>query len=149
MALGIAGLSLVGLLGSTPWAWEYKLRQDIQRINADIQELNEVDTKVNQLNVLKEQIDKQKQIQQLISSTRDPGTVLDKLKTLLPVGTLVNSLALSGDNSMIISVTVPGPIDVATLWINLRDSKMFETVDIQTVSLQDQNQTLNLSLKLK
>jgi len=85
----------------------------------------------------------------MIRSSRDPGAILDKLKNFLPAGTLVNSIALSSDNSMVISVTVSGPMDVARLWTNLRDSNLFETFDIQTVSLQDQKQTLNLSLKIK
>jgi type IV pilus assembly protein PilN len=101
------------------------------------------------MNSLKDQIEKKKRIDQLILSSRDPGTTLNKMKDFLPVGSLVNNFTLSADNSMVISVTLSGPLDVAKLWTSLRDSNLFETFDIQTVSLQDQKQTLNLSLKLK
>lgn len=147
--LGIAAFIVVGLIGSAPWAWEYKLRQDLGKVNTEIQELSAIDSEVRQINSLKDQIEKKKQIEQMIRSSRDPGTILDKLKNFLPVGTLVNSIALSSDNSMVISLTVSGPMDLARLWTNLRDSNLFETFDIQTVSLQDQKQTLNLSLKIK
>ncbi len=149
VALGIAGFILIGLAGSTPWVWEYKLRQDLLKVNTNIQALNSIDTEVSQMNLLKGQIEKKKKIEQMILSSRDPGTNLNKLKNFLPAGSLVNSITLSTDNSMVISITLSGPLDVAKLWTNLRDSNLFETFDIQTVSLQDQKQTLNLSLKLK
>lgn len=148
-AIGIVGFIVIGLAGSTPWVWEYKLRQDLLRVNTEIQKLNALDTQVNQMNSLKGQIEKKKRVEQLILSSRDPAAILNKLKSFLPVGTLVNSINLSADHSMVIGVTLSGPVDVAKLWTNLRDSNLFETFDIQTVSLQDQKQTLNLSLKLK
>lgn len=147
--LGIAGFIVIGLAGSTPWVWEYKLRQDLMRFNSEIQALGSIDTQVRQMNSLKGQIAKKKKIEQTILSSRDPGLILDKVKNFLPVGTLVNSISLNADNLMVINVTLLGPVDVAKLWTNLRDSNLFETFDIQTVSLQDQKQTINLSLKLK
>lgn len=146
---GILGLAMVGFLGSTPWLLEYKLMQDLQSVDLKIQTLNTVDAQVKQRDALKDQIEEKKQLQQLIASTQDPAPVLNRLQSLLPEGAFVDSLTLSEENRMVIRVTVSGPIDVAKLWINLRDSQLFEAVDIQTVSLQDQNQTLNLSLKLK
>lgn len=146
---GILGLAIVGFLGSIPWLWEYKLMQDLQSIDLKIQTLNTLDAEVKQRDDLKDQIEEKKQLQELISSTQDPAPVLNRLQSLLPAGSFVDSLTLSEENRMVIRVTVSGPVDVATLWINLRDSQLFEAVDIQTVSLQDQNQTLNLALKLK
>jgi Tfp pilus assembly protein PilN len=146
---GFVVLIFLVFLGSMPWVWEYKLRLDLAKVNQQISEVGSIDQDVRRLNSLKNQIEKQKQVLELSHSTRDPNAVLDKLKNILPVGTRVNSLALSADNLLVMNVTVSGPVDVAKLWKSLEDSKMFKNVDIQTVSLLDQVQTLNLSLVMK
>ncbi len=147
---GIGSLLLLGILGSTPWLWEYKVNRDILLVEDQISSLRDIANQVNQLKALKTQAEGQQQLQTLMQkSTRDPAPVLEQLKDLLPVGSVVNSFSLQ-ENAVSLSVSVPTPVDVARLWISFRDSGMFqESVDIQTVSLQDETQSLNFDLTLK
>lgn len=146
---GIGSLLLLGVVGSTPWLWEYKVSRDIILVEDQISLLRETANQVNQLKALKAKVEGQEQLQALMQkSTRDPAPVLEKLKDVLPVGSVVNSFSLQ-EKAVILSVSVPTPVDVARLWISMRDSGMFQGVDIQTVSLQDKAQTLNFNLTLK
>ncbi len=146
---GIGSLLLLGVVGSAPWLWEYKLKRDITLVEQQISALGEIPNQVNQLKALKVQAEGQQQLLDLMKkSTRDPGPVLEKLKKTLPIGTVVNTFSLQ-ENALTMGVSVPTPVDVARLWVSLLDSGMFQEVDIQTVSLQDKEQTLNFNLKLK
>jgi len=146
---GIAGLLLLGVIGSTPWLWEYKLRKDINLVENEIFLLRDIANQVKQLKALKAKEEEQHQLQNLVqTSTHDPSPILEKLKNTLPVGAVVNLFSLQ-ETTVTFSVSVPTPVDVARLWVSLRDSGMFQEVDIQTVSLQDKVQTLNFNLKLK
>jgi len=146
---GIGSLLLIGVVGSAPWLWEYKITRDITLVQRQIAPLGEIAKQVNRFKALQTQAAGQQQLLDLMGkSTQDPGPILDKLKQYLPVGTVVNSFALQ-ENALTLGVSVPTPVDVARLWVSLRDSGMFQEVDIQTVSLQDKVQTLNFSLKLK
>lgn len=146
---GIGSLLFLGVVGSTPWLWEYKVTRDITLVEERISSLGEISNQVNQLKALKAKAEGQQKLLKLMqNSTRDPGPILEKLKSTLPVGTVVNTFSLQ-ENAVTLGVSVPTPVDVARLWVSLRDSGMFQRVDIQTVSLQDKVQTLNFSLTLK
>lgn len=146
---GIAGLLFLGLVGSIPWLWEAKVQRDVTLIEGKISSLGGVSNQVKQLKALKAEAEGQEKLLNTIqNSTLDPGPILDKLKNTLPAGTVVNTLSLQ-ENTLVLSINVPLPVDAARLWISLRDSGMFQGVDIQTVSLQDKVQTLNLNLTLK
>ena len=146
---GIGSLVFLGVMGSTPWLWEYKLSRDIIVVEDKISLLREISNQVSQLKTLKSKVEGQEKLQNLMkTSTRDPGPILEKLKDILPIGAVVNSFSLQ-EKALILSVSVPTPVDVARLWISLRDSGMFQEVDIQTISLQDKAQTLNFNLSLK
>lgn len=149
MLWGTVSLIFLGVLGSAPWLWEYKVKQDITLIEQQIASLGEIPKQVNQLKALQVQAKGQQQLLDLMQkSTRDPGPILEKLKKTLPIGTVVNTFSMQ-ENALTMGVSVPTPVDVARLWISMRDSGMFQEVDIQTVSLQDKAQTLNFNLKLK
>lgn len=146
---GLGGLILLGVLGSAPWVWDYKLKQDITLVEQQISALGEITNQVKQLNKLKAQAEEQQKLLDLMKkSTREPGPILENLKKTLPIGTVVNTFSLQ-ENTLNISVTFPSPVDVARLWVSLRESGMFQEVDNQPVSLQDKVQTLNFSLELK
>ncbi|AFM42321.1 Fimbrial assembly protein (PilN) [Desulfosporosinus acidiphilus SJ4] len=146
---GIVGLMIFGIIGSTPWLWDYKLARDINKAEENISSLREISTQVSKMNALKKEVQEEQQTLNTIQkSTHDPGSVLDKLKGMLPIGTIINSFALQ-ENSVALSVSVPNPVDVARLWVSLRDSGMFQEVNLQNVSLQDKVQSLNLNLLLK
>lgn len=146
---GLVSLLLIGVVGSAPWVWEYKLKQDITLVEQQISVLGEITNQVKQLNDLKAQAEAQQKLLDLMKkSTREPGPILENLKKTLPIGTVVNTFSLQ-ENTLNISVSVPSPVDVARLWVSLRESGMFQEVDIQPVSLQDKVQTLNFNLKLK
>ena len=146
---GIGSLLLLGVVGSTPWLWEYRLKRDIALVEQQTSALGEISKQVNQLKALKVQAEGQQQLLDLMQkSTRDPGPILEKLKKTLPLGTVVNTFSLE-ENALIMGVSVPSPVDVARLWVGLGDSGMFQEVDIKTVSLIDKVQTLTFNLKLK
>ncbi|GAB6155365.1 hypothetical protein JCM17380_41160 [Desulfosporosinus burensis] len=146
---GTGSLLILAVVGSAPWLWEYKVKRDITLVEQQISALGEIPNQVKQLRALKVQAEGQQQLLDLMQkSTRDPGPILEKLKNTLPIGTVVNTFSLQ-ENTLTMGVSVPTPVDVARLWVSLRDSGMFQEVDIQTVSLQDKAQTLNFNLKLK
>lgn len=146
---GAAGVLLLGVAGSTPWLWEYKLSRDIRVVEDSMSSLKDLENQVNQMKALKAKVESQEQLLKIVqSNTLDVAPVMAKLAGLLPAGAVVNSFSLQ-DNTLVLSVAVPTPVDVARLWVSLHDSGMFQGVDIQTVSLLDQAQTLNLNLTLK
>ncbi len=146
---GTGSLLVLGVVGSAPWLWEYKVQRDIALVEQKTVPLGEIANQVKRFKALKTQADGQQQLLDLLQkNTRDPGPILDKLKKYLPVGTVVNTFTLQ-EKSLTLGVSVPTPVDVAVLWVGLRDSGMFQEVDIQSVSLQDKAQTLNFNLQLK
>lgn len=146
---GTGSLLILVVVGSAPWLWEYKVKRDITLVEQQISALGEITNQVKRFKSLKNQVDGQLQLLDLMKkSTRDPGPILEKLKKTLPIGTVVNTFSLQ-ENALTMVVSVPTPVDVARLWASMNDSGMFQEVDIQTVSLQDKAQTLNMNLKLK
>ena len=125
------------------------MSKDILSVKGQIASLGEIANQVNQLKTLKAKAEGQQQLKTLIkNSTNDPGPILEKLRSTLPVGSVINSFSLQ-EKAVTLSVSVPTPVDVARLWVSFGASGMFQEVDIQTVSLQDKVQTLNFSLTLK
>lgn len=146
---GLAGLLFLGVVGGTPWLWEYKVGRDIRLAEGKVSSLAEIANQVRRLKALQAKAEGQQQLLDSIkNSTRDPAPILEKLKNILPVGSVVNTFSWQ-ENALTLSISVPTPVDVARLWVSLRDSGMFQEVDIQTVSLQDKAQTLNFNLTLK
>jgi Tfp pilus assembly protein PilN len=149
VAGGIFSLIILGIIGITPWVWNYKVSRDISQVEEKISSLSEITNQVSQLKTLKAEAEREQQTIKLIQqTTHDPDRILEKLKSTLPPGTVVNSFSIQ-DNNVTLSVSVPTPVDVARLWISLRDSGMFQEVDLQTISLQDKQQSLNFNLQLK
>ncbi|MGC7873705.1 PilN domain-containing protein [Desulfosporosinus sp. SYSU MS00001] len=146
---GVGFLLILGVIGSTPWFWNYKLNRDIAGVEEKISSLSEISNQVNRMKTLKSEVKVEEQTLNLIQkNSRDPEPIFETLRSTLPVGTVVNSFSFQ-ENSVAISVSVPTPVDAARLWVSLRNSGMFQNVDLQTVSLQDQVQSLNLNLVLK
>ena len=146
---GTVSLLLLLVVGTVPWLWDYKLKRDIAVVEQQIFTLGEINKQVEHFKSLNKQVEGQQQLLDLIKrSTRDPGPILEKLKKTLPTGTVVNTFSLQ-ENALTMGVSVPTPVDVARLWVSLRDTGMFQEVDIQTASLQDKAQTLSFNLKLK
>lgn len=144
---GIGGTVIVLAIFGSPWIWAYKLDYDLQNNNRKFVELRPVEQQLQKIASLNSQIQKSKQFFEFIKKeNRDPIEVLYKLKELLPLGTVVTSFSYSGD-SISIAVNIPVPVDVARLWVSLRDSGIFQNVDIQSVSLLDQVQKLTFVFK--
>lgn len=140
---------LAGLLAS-PWAWAYKLSYDTTKLEEQIAALGKIDEEVQRRDALQAQVQSQEQVQDLVANnTQDPAIVLAQLAEYLPAGTTVTNFSLRADNSFTVGLTLPTPVDVARLWVSLEESGLYEGVNIQTVSLEDKSQTLNLYLKLK
>ncbi|MCO1600088.1 PilN domain-containing protein [Desulfosporosinus nitroreducens] len=146
---GTGSILILIVAGSIPWLWEYKVKRDIALVEKQIIAIEKINNQVNQLKGLKVQAQEQQQLLDLMQkSSQDPGPILEKLMENFPIGTVINSFSLQ-ENTLTMGVSVPIPVDVARLWVSLRDSGMFQEVDIQTVSLEDKAQTLNFNLKLR
>lgn len=147
LAWGIGGTFAVAAIAYSPWLWTYKLNSDLQSINEKIVSMRSLEVQVQKLNDLKAKIQNSKQfLEQVKKENHDPIEVLNKLKQLLPAGTVINSFSYTGD-TVNVAFSVPVPVDAARLWVSLRDSGVFQNVDLQSVSLVDKVQNLNLSLK--
>ncbi|WP_088226203.1 PilN domain-containing protein [Desulfosporosinus sp. FKB] len=139
----------IAIMGCLPWIWEYKVQRDIVHIGNQISSLGEISNQVKQLDTLKAQVRGQQELLALIqNSTQDPTPILEKLKKALPPGTQITTFSLKG-NTVIMNISVSTPIDVARLWGGLRNSGLFQEVDLKTISLQDKVQSLNFNLRLK
>lgn len=144
------GAVLITVLAAAPWIWEYKVQSDLNQVNAKINGLHEVDKLWQEAKSMQKQVQNQTELLTTVQkSANDPGPLWTKLNQLFPAGTVVNSFALQANNGVTLAVIVPTPVEVAQLWVKLRDSGLFQEIDIQNVSLQDKVQTLNLNLKLK
>ena len=66
---------------------------------------------------------------------------------LLPKGTTISSLIIEEDKSFQVTLDIPTPSDVPRLWVSFEESGLFESFDINTVSLQDMPQTITLNLR--
>lgn len=149
VALVTGVLFILGGAGA-PWLWEYHLNRQLNALNVQIAGMSNVETKVQKLTALQTQKKKEEQLAADVKkNTLDPGPVLDKLSKLLPTGTKVNAFSMPGDNTVNVNATVLTPVDAARLWSSLRDSGLFENVDMKSVSLEDKEQQLALTLKLK
>lgn len=151
MILGI-GVGVLGLalLGSAPWIGLYKIQYDLNTVDQKISALSEVDQEVKKIDDLKAQLQNQQQMSNLMQqNTVDPGPLFEKLKDLLPAGTMISSFSLQPDKSVKMTLSVQTPVDVARFWLSFQNSGLFEKVDIKTVSLEDKIQNMSLDLKLK
>lgn len=148
IALYACGVLVICLLASSPWLYALKLNQNIAQLNQQIAGFNTEKQKIGQLNQLKKQVDEGNQILSIYNQSKlNPNDVFLKLMPLLPNGTTVSSLTIQEDKSFQISLNIPTPIDVLRVWVSLQDSGLFQSIDINTISLQDKPQTLDLTLK--
>jgi len=150
VSMFVLGACVLGLGAAAPWLWAYKQELELRAVEQRIAALSAIDSQLAKLQALHSEITSQQQIlDQIRSKTTDPAPVLDRLRTLLPVGTAVTSFSMQADKSVTLVVSVPTPVDVARLLTSIQGSGWFQGADIKTVSLQDKSQSLSLNLKLK
>lgn len=144
-------LSIVTLvILALPWAWQFMLKYRLDTIEKKIVYYQEVAVTLQEIDRLKSEIGGMNSFLDTVQkNSKKPREVLAKITQLLPAGASVTSFSLQADNSVQIGVVLPGPVDLARLWINFRDSGLFTDFDINAVSLTDEVQRLNLTLKLK
>ena len=144
-----AGIALV-ILFALPWIWQYKLNSDLTKIQERIIAYNEVQIVLQELDELRTDIGKMEEFLRITEeSSKNPRDTLEQLKGLLPEGTEIGAFSLQADYSIQVGMVLLGPPEVAELWVNLVNSGLYEEFDMQTVSLVDQPQSINLTLKLK
>ncbi len=144
----IVGMA-VSLLFVLPWFWQFKLDNDLIKTEESIVSYSEVAAVLQEFDKLKIDITIMESFLQTIDEqSKNPQIILEQFEKLLPEGTAIGSLSLQPDNSLQIGMTLLGPREVASLWINLRNSGMFEDFYIDYVSFEDQSQSINLTFKL-
>jgi hypothetical protein len=133
-----------------PWIWQFVLDHNLTKIEERIVYYQEVAVTLENIDRLEKEIEGKNNFLEVVKGrAKDPREVLTQISTLLPTGTTVTSFALQADNSVQIGLVIPGPVDLAKLWINFSNSGMFTGFDLQSVSLVDQAQTHTLTLKMK
>jgi len=133
-----------------PWAWQFMLKYRLVNIEKQIDYYHEVAVTLEDISRLKGEAARMNSFLEVAQqNSKKPREVLSQVSKLLPAGTTVTSFALQADNSIQIGVVLSGPVDLARLWINFRDSGLFTDFDMNTVSLKNDVQKLNLTLKMK
>ncbi|AGA69892.1 hypothetical protein Desdi_2468 [Desulfitobacterium dichloroeliminans LMG P-21439] len=147
---GIGVGMVIAALGSMPWLYEYRLAVEADVLDQKITSLQDVDILVYQLEDLESRLGAQEQLLGLIAEGRkNPSEVLNRLQQQLPTGAILVSFTMDKDNSFKASITFPSPVDAANFWLGMMGSNYFETKDLDTLSLEDKEQTLNMEFKLK
>jgi len=147
--MGIASIS-IALIFSLPWLWQLKLEHDLRSIEDSIQPYSEVSNILQEFDRLNTDIAIMENfLRDIEDKSKNPRLVMEQVEKLLPEGTTLTLFSLQTDKSLQLELVLPGPPEVARLWVNLRDSGMFEDFYMETVSLVDQPQSINLTLKLK
>lgn len=144
----IAVLAL-GLL-TLPWAWQYVLEHKLEKVENQIVYYHEVEVALNDIDRLEGKLSRMSNFLKMTEgNSKNPREVISKIRNLLPEGANITTFALQADNSLQLGVILTGPTDLAKLWINFRDSGLFDDFNLDTVSLRDEVNRLDLTLKLK
>lgn len=145
----LAGLFVLAILAS-PWLWQYKLRFDLSTTEKEIGNYQEVAAALQQLDVMQAEVAAMEGFLHTVeNSSKDPRDVNAQIRSLLPAGATITSFSLQADYSVQVGLLLPGALDVAQLWMNFRDSGLFEDFDIDDVSLDDGTKNLTLTIKMK
>lgn len=149
-AIGAAALVVLIFVLSLPWIWGHILNMQIANVRLKTAAFKEIDGQAQRLNALTAKNAAQAELVKISrNNAKDPAPILEKLRNLLPVGATISNFNLQADNSITLTFNTVGPIDTARLWVNLQNSKLFQSVDLSNLSLQDKPQTITLNLKLK
>lgn len=150
LAMVVTACLAIVFVFALPWLWQIKLDNDLRITEEKIVSYSEVANVLQELDRLNKDIAvMEKFLQTTQENSKNPRIVLEQVSKLLPEGTTIGSFSLQADNSLQLGMTLLGPPEVASLWINLRNSGMFEDFDIKSVSLVDESQSINLTLKIK
>lgn len=150
IAFFVTACIAITFLFTLPWIWQYKLSIDLGKTEERIIAYNEVEKVIQEQDRLQADIAKMESFLRTIEDrSKDPRATLEQLEKLLPVGTHVRAFSLLADHSIQIGLVLSGPPEVAKLWVNLRNSGLYEDFDFPSVSLADQSQSIDLTLKLK
>ncbi|NLL53480.1 MAG: hypothetical protein GX248_12360 [Peptococcaceae bacterium] len=143
-------LGLVVVLALTPWLWQYKLDyqlKQLERYIADYQDVAALDLQVTELQAQRAKMNTFRQI--MIEKKKDPQAIIAAITKHLPSASRMLSFALEDDNSIQITVILNEPSDITQLWGGLSNSDLFMELDISSVSMLEEQQILDLTLKLK
>lgn len=143
-----AGLIVLGLAVS-PELGDYYIKKQLLQINQKVSALGQVNKLLNELDAWNKVLANQNALlNQARKANQDPLKMLEKIKPLFPAEAKIEMFTYQG-NALTLKVSFPGVIDVARLWVSLRDSGLFTNVDIQAVSLMDKVQSITFNLTLK
>ena len=146
----LIGFLAIAAFVLSPWIAQYWMQHNLSMIERNISDYEDVAAVTLQVSELQSQVsDMNGFLQTLESKKKDPQGIINQITKLLPAGAELTSFSLEVDNAVQMTVVVDGPVDLAKLWVSFRDSGMFEGFDINSVSLIDEKQTLDLSFTLK
>ena len=149
LTLVLAGLFALAILIS-PWLWQFKLRFDLSKTEEKISDYQEIAAAIQELESIQAEVAGMEDFLTTVSnSSKDPRSVNTQIRSLLPTGVTMTSFSLQADHSIQVGLVLPGAVDVARVWMNFRDSGLFEDFDLDDVSLADGTQNLSLTLKMK
>lgn len=123
---------------------DYKLTEEINRIG----DINDIVKEYNQkMDSLK---NKQDSLAAINVEKIDLMGLLEKIKLLIPDKVYITQLSVASGSSINVSFETTEPIQIVQLYVKLRESGMFENVELNSVPLETGTpQSINFSLQPK
>ena len=119
-------------------------------LDADIRGLEDVREIKNQLEKTENKLNAKKKILYEISKDEvDVISLMDKLTNAAPENVVMTYVSVNGKNDINVSYSINNPIEATNLANNLRNTNLFQTVEMPSIPIVDQKRDINFALKLK
>jgi len=147
IALITTATLLVAMLVASPWVISRELDKRLTALDQELAQYQEVGNLLRRQEELQSLIAaREQEIAAIEAAEKHPKEILEQLGKLLPAGSVITQFDL-GENTLSLMVSVQGPVDVARLWVSLRDAGL-NVADLNSVSLVDSPQSLKIEIML-
>lgn len=127
-----------------------RLEAENIRITEEINSIGDVDEAYKKYEKKKSELQQMKEALSVIENEKvDVLGFLENLSRYIPENVYVSSVSLSGGNSFSISFIANNPIDIMKLVIKLRQTNIFENVELFSVPITKGESVVSFSLKIK
>ncbi|UWG95749.1 hypothetical protein LPY66_12585 [Dehalobacter sp. DCM] len=141
----------VFLILAVPWLLQMRQAVVLKNIEADLLEYKELADILALNDKLRMQISDQMHFLDLGNdgSIRNPQVIRSEIRKLLPQETQIKTYTINGDDTVTLGIVIPDTLSISKLKSLFEGSGSFQSFDIQTVSLNDSRQEIQLTLQLK
>ena len=127
-----------------------RLKQENSKIAASISSIGDLDAAVNSYTKKQEKLKKIKDSYDAINKEKiEVLGFLENLKKYIPENVFLSSFLYNNNGAVNLNFITYGPVDVAKLIVKLRQMNMFESVDLSSIPLAEDENIISLSLKIK